>query len=606
MIEPRRTFSDLDEHFARLMVKLAGGESSELYLAAALASSVTGDGHVCLDLGTAAGRVIGNDQKTAPPLDHWARILKESPVVGRPGEFKPLILDGKGRLYLYRYWDYERKLADCIRRLTENTCNLNSSRARESLTRLFSPNERKEDWQKVAAAVSLLRQFVVISGSPGTGKTSTVTRILALLLENAGGGRLRIALAAPTGKAAARLQEMVRIGKEALSVSEWVKAAIPSEASTIHRLLGAAPDMISARYHAGNPLPVDLVVVDEASMVDLPLMSKLAQSLPDSARFVLLGDKDQLSSVEAGAVLGDICGGEDGNAFSNSFRIKLEEITGDRVRVSPSGGKRPGISDSVIQLRENYRFSPDSGISLLSAAVNRGDGNAALALMKSGSFPDVQWSPLPEANALPSALMKYVINYFQNYLDVLESGGNLQNVFTALESFRILCALREGPYGVASINHTVERILGMQRLIRSDERWYHGRPIMITKNDYNLRLFNGDIGIIVRSGDDAAPHACFTDPSGAVRRFAPLRLPDHETVYALTVHKSQGSEFARVLLLLPDRDSPVLSRELIYTGITRTKQEVHLWGREEVFRAAISRKIMRNSGLRDELWDVIA
>jgi len=596
----------LDIHFARFTARVAGGDVPELSLAAALVSSYTRQGHICLDLSSVSGGELlegenGGEPIVCPELKEWLRKLGKSTVVGKPGEYKPLILDDRPRLYLFRYWDYQEKLADSIRRrVREHTRNIDMSALKQDLERLFPADQAKGiDWQRVAAFAALMKRFSVISGGPGTGKTTAVGAILALLLEQGDPKSLKMALAAPTGKAAARLQETIRGTRRALPCPDGIKEAIPEEASTIHRLLGSIPDSPYFRHNAKNPLPLDVVVVDEASMVDLALMSKLIQALPAQARLILLGDKDQLASVEAGAVLGDICDTGTEHGFSTRFCRDIKNVTGYEIDRGRKGHDESGIQDCIVQLQKNYRFGSDSGIGAVGHAVNAGDADRAVELAKGGTYGDITWKELPYRHALAQVIRTPVIQGYGEYLRAIDS----REVFQVFERFRILCALRQGPYGVSSINLLVEQILKEENLIRPDRRWYPGRPILITSNDYNLRLFNGDMGVVL---PDPSVHGelrvFFPAPGGTPRRLHPLRLPEHETVYAMTVHKSQGSEFDRVLLLLPDRESPVLTRELIYTGITRARESVEIWGSESVFRTAVSRCIERTSGLRDALW----
>ncbi len=336
-------FSALDVHFARLMTRLSGKEDEAVFLAAALVSRATGEGHVCLDLSSVDGEPLftgepGTDGFVCPGLDEWRKKLDSSSVVGRPGDYRPLILDDRSRLYLYRYWDYENILANKIsERVASKIEGVDFPLLKDGLSRIFSPLENGQtDWQKLAAFVSVLKKFCVVSGGPGTGKSTLIARIIALILEQRKGSETRIALAAPTGKAAARLQEAIQNGKETLPVEETVKEAVPTGASTIHRLLGTIPGSPYFRHNAENPLPVDMVIVDEASMVDLALMSKFVQALPPDARMILLGDKDQLASVEAGAVLGDICDTGRTHRFSRDLLNSFHEITGDQL-IFPRG-----------------------------------------------------------------------------------------------------------------------------------------------------------------------------------------------------------------------------------------------------------------------------
>jgi len=596
----------LDIHFARFMVRLAGKDFPELFLAAALVSSYTREGHICLDLSRVEGKRLleGRNEGNplvCPTLDDWHSKLRESSVVGAPGEYKPLILDDMFRLYLFRYWDYQEKLVDLIRRRVNQSWKyVDITLLQNRIRGLFSPREQEEiDWQEVSALMALMQRFCVISGGPGTGKTTTVAKIIVLLLEQAGSEKLRVGLAAPTGKAAAKLQESIKLAKKKLNCSDNTKDAIPEEASTIHRLLGSLPDSPYFRHNAENPLSFDAVIVDEASMVDLALMSKLVQALPLQTRLILLGDKDQLASVEAGAVLGDICDTGHAHHFSIRFCELVKKVTGYTIHTSGNRQDETGIQDCIIQLRKSYRFVGDSGIGAVSRAVNAGDGDLALNLLKSDEFHDVKWKKIPQPGALARACRDLIIPGFKGYLRALGQG----EAFQLLERFRVLCALRDGPYGVVSVNSMVEQILREEKLIESGARWYRGRPILITSNDYNMRLFNGDIGIVLPDptvNNDL--RVFFQAADNTMRRFHPLRLPEHETVYAMTVHKSQGSEFNTVLLLLSDRDSPVLTRELIYTGITRAKENVEIWGNESVFHDAVSRRAERISGLRDALW----
>lgn len=601
-------FSELDLHFARLMARLSNEKAPELFFAAALVSRATGEGHICMDLSVLGGKTLSidgpaNGAFVCPELKTWHKLLGSQSIVGSPGDYRPLILDDRSRLYLYRYWEYEKRLADDLtRRAAGEIDKIYMPLLKDGLSRLFAAAKKGEtDWQKVAAYVSLTKRFCVISGGPGTGKSTLIAKILALNLEQAGDLKIRIALAAPTGKAAARLQEAIQNGRETLPVEDHVKEAMAIGASTIHRLLGTVAGSPYFRHNAENPLPVDLVVIDEASMVDLALLSKLVQAVPADARLILLGDRDQLASVEAGAVLGDICNTGHANGFSGEFCRKFEEITGDRMDTISESGSEQDIRDCVVQLEKSYRFGKESGIGALSRAVNRGHGDIAMSLFKNGGHDDIKWKALPPPDALERALRETVIGCYKPYLkaeDPLE-------LFHLFERFRILCALRKGPFGVSALNSLVEQALKKEKLIDPDRPWYRGRPVLITRNDYNLELFNGDIGIILP--DPASNHelrAFFMSSSRALRKFLPARLPEHETVYAMTVHKSQGSEFDRVLLLLPDRDTPVLTRELIYTGITRARQGVEVWGRDAVFLKGVGRRTLRASGLRDVLWEI--
>jgi exodeoxyribonuclease V alpha subunit len=596
----------IDRHFANLMARLSA-DAPEVKLAAGLVSHYRRQGHICVDL--------EEYEEKPPPAEIVAELgftswpdnpgliqrLRNSPVVGSPGEFKPLVLDESGRLYLHRYWKYETALAEAIARLAKGSALLvDRQELQEGLTRLFPWHGGEDiDWQLVAAFAAIRKRLCMISGGPGTGKTRTVVVLLALLLEQH--PAMRVALAAPTGKAAARLQEALKHAKATLSCNQAAKDRLPAEASTIHRLLGSIPDSGFFRHDAENPLPFDAVVVDEASMVDLALMAKLVAAIPQSARLILLGDKDQLASVEAGAVLADLCNGGEQHAFSDQFIKDFRALTGQKLPAEAGAGRASDLGDCIVELRRNYRFGDQSGIYRLSRAVNVGDSEKALEVLReSGGSAGSQvcWKPLPAPAALKAALKPIVLSRYQDYLQA----GNPTEALAALGRFRILCALRNGPYGVESLDCLVEEILSEAGLIEAKALFYAGRPVMVIRNDYNLKLFNGDIGVVLPT-DSKELRAYFAGPEQTLRDFMPIRLPEHETAYAMTVHKSQGSEFERVLLVLPGEDSPVLTRELVYTGLTRASHEVELWSDQGLFTAAIRRKISRRSGLREALWN---
>ena len=599
----------VETHLARLLDRLAGREDPLLALSVRVVCRLTSQGHICANLTELVSRPLGevgeNGPMIPPPLAEWRTALRQSPVVGRPGDCAPLILDDAGRLYLYRYWAYERQLAeDVLRRLADEPSDVDFPRLREGLDRLFPPaGDAEADWQRVAAAVAVLKRLSVISGGPGTGKTTTVIRILALLAEQAV-RPLHIALTAPTGKAATRMQEAIRLTRDYLPVSPAIREAIPGEAMTIHRLLGFRPGSVRFRHDRHNPLPVDVLVVDEASMVDLALMAKLVRALPPRARLILLGDKDQLASVEAGAVLGDICG--DSSGFSPAFRERLTEATGQDADGYPlattlqAGSPETGplIRDSIVELRRSYRFGEQSGVGRLARHVNRGESREALALLESGGCEDVIWRPLESPRDLAGRLPE-VAERLRTHLavDIPEAA------LSGLDRLRVLCAHRAGPFGVETLNQRIQEYLEARGLIRPRSPWYHGRPVLITSNDYSLRLFNGDLGVALSDpASEGRPRVFFRTAEGGIRRLSPARLPEYETAYATTVHKSQGSEAESVLLVLPNELSPVMTRELIYTGITRARSRVEIWGTRSIFEAAIARRLQRSSGLRDALW----
>jgi len=608
---------DIDLHFARFSADRCRTAHFEVALAAAVLSAYTRNGHICIHLDALAGRPWPTDATEGfvvmcPDRSAWVQALRANPVVGEPGHFTPLILDDRSRLYLCRYWEYEKSLVKAIlSRVSAPFEYLRPSTLRSSLSRLFPEDvEHGTDWRKVAAATAMMKRFCVISGGPGTGKTTTVAGIMALLQEQADASPLRIVLAAPTGKAAARLQEAIAETKKKLPCNSEVLEAIPEHASTVHRLLGAVPGSPYFKHDEKRPLTADLVIVDEASMVDLPLLAKLFRALPAKGRVILLGDKDQLASVEAGAVLGDICSDDRSHRFSEEFSKCLETYAGIRVEACDMEEKPSGLQDCIVHLKKNYRFDSGGGIAGAVSALNEGRGEELVRASAEGGFNDFRWRDLPSYAGFERELKPRIMEGYSLYREALESirrnGISKELVwkaFRALDRFRVLCALREGRFGVKNTNRLAEKFLAEDGVIEPKGRWYSGKPILITKNDYRNHLFNGDVGIVLADPKAGLGlTAWFPHQEEGVRTFAPARLTEHETVFAMTVHKSQGSEFDRILMLLPDRDAPVLSRELLYTGITRARTHVEVWGSPGVFCSASSRQIERISGLRDALW----
>jgi exodeoxyribonuclease V alpha subunit len=548
-------FGDIDRHFAEFINGFSEGDLPAF--AAATLSRNMRHGHICLELGGKPPLFEEPQPVLAwPDLKTWQKAFARSLAIGGPDEGRPLVLDSSGRLYLRRYWEYEEALATGI-----------LMRCQESVPLSLLKPSTDTNLQNLAIETALARRFVVISGGPGTGKTTTVLRILERLVSEPGGEKLRIVLAAPTGKAAARLQESLRAGTGDRSIQD----RLPKTASTLHRLLGRGRSSVYFRHHSKNPLPVDLVVVDEASMVPLTMMAKLFDALPGRARVILLGDRDQLSSVEPGAVLGDIA-----NAAS-----------------------QPGpLHGSLVVLKKNYRFGNESNIFALSNAIRDGKVDRALEILNFGERPDLTIRATPSPSQIAEQLRQSVIAGYTGYLRSQDPAEALKE----FKKFRVLCPFRVGPYGVESFNRAIEKILRAEDLIKGTHNLYPGMPVLVTENDDPLRLYNGDIGILL---PDPADHslllAWFIGEDGGLRRIPPARLPQREPAFAMTVHKSQGSEFDHVLLILPDKDSPLLTRELVYTGLTRARTRVEVWFQEPVLRAAVARNVQRGSGLRDRL-----
>ncbi|ROU08567.1 exodeoxyribonuclease V subunit alpha [Lysobacter enzymogenes] len=594
-------------------------DTPELVLAgAALASQAIARGHAAFD--PSQPQWLSEAAIEWPEPQAWLDALAQSRWVATPAADAaaeadaPLVLE-RGLLYLRRYREYERRLAAGLRRLQAFAPPPADLAALAPLFAQLFPQARDDDRQARAAALALLQSLLLATGGPGTGKTTTIARLLVLLIAQArvdGVAPPRIALAAPTGRAAERMAESLRAAAERLrglpafaadageadadprtGFDAGLLDALPQQAGTLHRLLGVVPDRPRFRHDARNPLPFDIVVVDEASMVDLPLMCKLVEAVPDGARLILLGDRDQLPSVEAGDVLAaivDAAGDDDGLPAAQARALR--PLLGDAVAVLPAPTP---LGANRVHLRRGYRQADSLRLAPLADAVREGDADTALALLRSGELAGVHFhedvhDPLAgngRERLLPA------------WRAIGEAEGPEQALALAAR-LRLLTALRDGGQGAAPLNARIEEALaGAHRAA-----YFHGRLLLITENSYRHGLFNGDIGVCLRARaadgreDPAAGTvAWFAGGSQGVRAFHPSALPAHSGAFAMTVHKSQGSEFERVWLQLPRQDARHLSRELVYTGLTRARGEVHLAASESVLRAALARHAARVSGL---------
>ncbi|WP_304526783.1 exodeoxyribonuclease V subunit alpha [Halomonas sp. I5-271120] len=630
-------------------------------LAGALASHLSGRGHLLLDLGEACrhpGAVVtmadvaATDQAPALPptailetLDpaSWRDTLADSELVTLSGasetQRRPLVLDGQC-LYLRRYWRFEADITRAVEAKLAQRRDIDDAQLATILEQLFPAGASgpQPDWQKLACALAARTQFSVITGGPGTGKTTTVVKLLALLQAMALQGEarrpLRIRLAAPTGKAAARLNESIasqvtRLPLADVPHGEQVRSAVPTEVTTLHRLLGARPNTRKFRHHRFNPLATDLVVVDEASMIDVEMIASLLDALPPHAGLVMLGDKDQLASVEAGAILGSLCAQAAEGHYRQDTADWLAKVAGAAPESEYVCDPARPLDQSIAMLRHSHRFGQDSGIGQLARAINHNQPAQVSKVLADTSLTDVHRLALTEINdtALETLVMDGVAGRghgYAHYLETLQherpADDAEQDVFDAWAAevlaahsqFQLLCALREGPAGVEELTPRIEARLVISGHLQADAangaQWYEGRPVLVTGNDYGLRLMNGDIGIALQvpvdTNEAGAPvmglRVAFPagDGSGDIRWILPSRLQRVETVFAMTVHKSQGSEFTHAALILPDSPTPIATRELFYTAVTRARELFTLVEtRQEVAQQVVRAQIQRASQL---------
>ncbi|NQZ06467.1 MAG: exodeoxyribonuclease V subunit alpha [Algicola sp.] len=610
----------IDAGFGRFIVPSVVTQSDDsLLLLVVLISVELGKKNACLDLNRFDINNpldVGQAVVTLPDLNIALNQLDSYSCISHRGSESgntPLILHDN-RLYLQRYWCYESELALALRQKSANDSQINLAEVSQWFNVLF-PDEvpaGEVDWQKMACATALLKRFCVITGGPGTGKTTTVTKLLALqvLMQRSNAPDANpdkkqiIKLVTPTGKAAARLSESIKGAKSRLPLDTDVIELIPDEASTIHRLLGVKPHSSEFIHHKDNPLHLDVLVVDEVSMVDLPMMAKLMAALPAHTKVILLGDKDQLASVEAGSVLGDICAGSGRDlCYSSALLADIQSITEMDISGHCAVSAEPSLSDSICLLQKSHRFDDKSGIGQLAKAVNRSDWFGVKHLRQQNvahlSFSDIL--PVDYRRMVRESAEAY-----QPYLLMIKEGYLPQEIIEQFNCFQLLCAVRKGDFGVSGLNEAIEKELVRIGLIDNRQLYYVGKPIMISQNDYALELFNGDIGIILKDQDSEQLKAWFIAPDGKPKSYYPNRLPSHDPVYAMTVHKSQGSEFEQVSMVLPPINqvinNKVITKELIYTGITRAKTQFNLFSEAKVLELSIRQSTERSSGLAGLLY----
>jgi exodeoxyribonuclease V alpha subunit len=627
----------IDSALAEQLHRLDPQAPAALLVAAAVLAQMEGRGHTCLSVAAlcdAPVALLGWSQAwldgplglnalwaTMPrDVSGWRQELQASCLRAAdvPDAGQPLVLGGTADaplLYLRRYAGYEQRVGQGLLQRAGEPLPVPQAAARVWLDRFFAPRADL-DWQKMACAVALRARLSVITGGPGTGKTYTAARLLALLLAlHDTGNPLRVALAAPTGKAAARLKQSIDKALQDLPVPVDagldLKALVErmGPARTLHALLGARPDSRQFRHHAAHPLDVDVLIVDEASMVHLEMMDALLQALPPHARLVLLGDKDQLASVEAGAVLGDLCRDAAQGHYSAETVQFVQAVAGQTLGAAylAAGTSAPPLAQQTVMLRESRRFGGPIG--QLALAVNGGDAPAAMAALQSADAGPLAQPLWAQQASSPQAVCDLARGAsgkpsYADYLACIAAGpvagsheGWVQSVLLAFDRFRILCAVRQGEWGTEGLNAAVQKALTDQGGLKALGEWFAGRPVMVTRNDAQLGVFNGDVGVALPNAQGALK-VWFLD-GDQLRSVSVTRLAHVETAFAMTVHKSQGSEFLHTALVLPPGGADVLSRELVYTGITRARKQFSLIEAQTgLLEAAIARPSVRASGLR--------
>ncbi len=589
--------SHLDFHVAELLGPLAPRRDEQVLLALSLTHRATGHGHICLPLqGLESLYVQRGEQELEiqlPPTKEWINALKQSPLVGPD---LPLFLDDRSRLYLGKYYAYERKLVQEV----QNRLQYERVQTEElfPLLQYYFPQGDRQDLQRLAAINALHHRFSVITGGPGTGKTTTVAKLLGIYIESAlkKGKKPHITLLAPTGKAAGQMTRSLTQAREQLNYPPEVLPYLPAKATTLHRALKVDRNHPSSfKKNRHNPLVTDLVVIDEASMIDLPLWTKLLDAIPPTSKVIFLGDRDQLASVEAGAILGDLCNPA---RYGGQSQEQLRDYAAlNAPPAKESNPRQRGFYDCITHLDFSRRFDPTQGIGRLATAIRKGDVAEVFRALEEEE--QVEWIQPTQQQGLSKLFFPLIEQALSPYLKTQTP----QEALAASENFALLCAHRVGFLGADWANEVIEADLQNKGLLDSSGSWYRLRPLMIRANDSRQDLFNGDVGCVFPDYrlSHAPPMAWFAQGEELKPR-SPSLLPPHQTNFAMTVHKSQGSEFKEVFLLLPANPSHVLNRELIYTAVTRAKSKFWVLGSKEVLSAAIRTRIQRDSGLKDHFW----
>lgn len=612
-------FSPLARQFAARMQVWSASPSLGLEWASLLVCHFRSEGHTCFPLSEVANRFLDEIMERAPlgirlpSLENWMDDLDRSGLVHQPfqeqnfvysfppsksSKFLPLVLDASLRLYLHRYWIYELETAAILRARACERTKYEPDRLIPLFHKYFPNVESPEcDWQAIAAFSALSRGLTVLSGGPGTGKTRTVAWHLGLLAEVTCPRRPRISLVAPTGKAASRLAESIRFAFQQLPPGLGVSNLQIDEATTVHRWLGYRPGSRSSMPPDAPSIVADVVVVDEASMLDLSLLVRLLRVLPISTRLVLVGDQQQLSSVEAGSILGEIWSGCWPGRYSPLWAKEVRDCTGQVIPPACLHSDTPPFADSLVELRQSHRFDGQTTLATFSRAIRNG-ALAAARTAWSGASPGIILRSTLNRSDVVNELAHRITDWHRRLLQCPDPAAAM----AILGQYRFLTPLRQGPWGADSLQRSLISELHRRSVVEAAHPWYPGRPILVTSNSSDLGLSNGDTGVTWMDSSDNLLKVWFQGPNGQVRGISPLRLPAHETAYVMTVHKSQGSEFNEVVLILPDNAHPMIHRAMIYTAVTRARRHVEVWGREADLLSGLARVTERHSGLSQALW----
>ncbi len=609
--------NEINIEFANFICELQktnADDNDELWLLVAMLSYSANTGDSAFRLSNSVGKPIadffninfnlltesGKEKisKQKVPEFNIDNLLRNTDVIGNAGEMKPIVYENE-LFFLNKFYNYEKIIAEFIKKKINRSLIIEDN-IKEEINKLFPENFINEDvnWQKVAAILALTNDFLVISGGPGTGKTTTAGSILALLLMQ--NSDLKIKMVAPTGKAADRLNESINKFKteNRAEIEGKIINAIPENAQTIHRFLGI--NSYKSTIDKYNKAPIDLLLIDEASMVSLQLFAKTFEVLDDKCKVILLGDKDQLMAVENGNVLNDITSVEELNKFSKEFVEITKNITDNQLILSIADNTNNPMQNIAVQLEHSWRFDSKSGIGKLSKIVNETDSGTETEVMLSvfDNFENIGIEHITDEKGIKNYIKGICDNQLKDYVEAVKN-KNISDIFNNLSQFKILCAINNGPFGVKEINKVIEKELFPTTV---SKLFYDGRAMMITKNDYSLNLFNGDIGVIMKDEFDGEFKAYFRgEGSEEFITYNPSALDEYTTAFAISIHKSQGSEFDKVFIILPDKANRVLTKELLYTGITRAKKECVIIANENIFTTAVRTKMIRQSGLKIKL-----